>query len=272
MGWGRHLLVLTIHVLHFREDLSQALEWFESNRLVANPSKFQMMLLGTKRNVKICMEINIAIVCASNSVKLLGITIDADLRFDHHVKTLCQKVNINVKAFSRVASLLDLEKAKLLYNSFLLSNFNYCPRIWIFCGKQCNKEINRMHKRALRVLHSDYESTFECLLIKNNEIAINTKNLQKLMTEIYKALNHESPSFMGEFFLQRELTYDLRIKNTIQIPSTKTISFGKNSLAFRESILWNTMPDTIKSAENVFRFKKGIKAWNGDKFSCNICK
>ena len=72
--------------------------------------------------------------------------------------------------------------------------------------------------------------------------------------------------------MQRELTYDLRIKNTLQIPPTKTISFGIKSLAFRGSILWNSMPDTIKSVENVFRFKKGIKAWNGDKCSCNICK
>ena len=129
-----------------------------------------------------------------------------------------------------------------------------------------------MHKRALRALLGDYESTFECLLTKNNEIAIHTKNLQKLMTEIYKSLNHESPPFMGEFCVQRELTYDLRIKNTLQIPSTKIILFGMNSLAFRGSVLWNAMPDTIKSAENVFRFKKGIKAWNGNKRSCNICK
>ena len=130
----------------------------------------------------------------------------------------------------------------------------------------------RVHKRTLNALLGNYESTFECLLTKNNEIAIHTKNLQKLMTEIYKSLNHESPSFMGDFFVQRELTYDLRIKNTLQIPPTKTISFGINSLAFRGSILWNAMPDTIKSAENVFRFKKGIGAWNGDKCSCNICK
>ena len=129
-----------------------------------------------------------------------------------------------------------------------------------------------MYKRALRTLLGDYESTFKCLLTKNNEIAIHRKNLQELMTETYKSLNQENPSFMGEFFMQRELTYDLRIKNTLQIPPTRTISFGINSLAFRESILWNTMPDTIKSAKNVFRFKKGIKAWNGDKCSCNICK
>ena len=120
-------------VIDLEEDLFQALEWFESNRLVATPSKFQMMLLGTKRNDKLCMEINGATVCPSASVKLLGITIDAGLNFDQHVKTLSQKVNKYIKAFSRV---LDLNKAKLLHNSFLLSNFNYCPLIWIFCGKQ----------------------------------------------------------------------------------------------------------------------------------------
>ena len=42
-------------------------------------------------------------------------------------------------------------------------------------GMQYNKEINRVHKRALRTLLGDYESTFECLLIKNSEIAIHTK-------------------------------------------------------------------------------------------------
>ena len=64
------------------------------------------------------MEINGATVCPSASVKLLGITIDAGLKFDQHVKTLCQKVNKSVTAFSRVAKLLDLDKAKLLYNSW----------------------------------------------------------------------------------------------------------------------------------------------------------
>ena len=114
---------------------------------MANPSIFQMMLLGTKRNDKICMEINRASVCPSASVKLLGIIIDAGLKFDQYVKTLCQKGNKNIKAFSRVAILLDLGKAKLLYNSLLLSNFNYCSLIWIFCGKQCNKD--RCGSRAI---------------------------------------------------------------------------------------------------------------------------
>ena len=127
-------------------------------------------------------------------------------------------------------------------------------------------EINRVHKGTLRALLSDYESTFECLLTKNNEIAIHTINIQKLLTEIYRSLNHESPTFMGEVFVQRELTYQKHATN----PAYQNDIFRhKLSRIPRE---WNTMPDTTKSAEIVFRFKKGIKAWIGDKCSCNICK
>ena len=47
----------------------------------------------------------------AHDVKLLGVTIDAGLKFDQHIKTLCEKVNKNLKAFSRVAN-LDIGKAK----------------------------------------------------------------------------------------------------------------------------------------------------------------
>ena len=76
------------------------------------------------------------------------------------------------------------------------------------------------------------------------------------MTEVYKSLNQESQSSMGGFFRAEGTDDDLRIKNTLQIPPTKMIFFGIKSLAFRGSILWNSMSDTIKSVENVFRFKK----------------
>ena len=98
--------------------------------MVANPSKFQMMLFGTKLNDEICIEANGATLYPSDSDKLLGVTIiNAGLKFDQFVKTLCQKVYTNVKQFSRVANFLDIGKVELLFNFFLLSNFNYCPLI-----------------------------------------------------------------------------------------------------------------------------------------------
>ena len=49
----------------------------------------------------------------------------------------------------------------------------------MFCGKTANEEVNRVHKRALRVLLNDYDSTFEELLHRNEEITIHVKKFAK---------------------------------------------------------------------------------------------
>ena len=63
-----------------------------------------------------------------------------------------------------------------LCNKVIISSFNYCPIVWMFCGKDANHKMNSTHKRALRILHNDYDSTFDTLLKKSGTI----KNLQKI--------------------------------------------------------------------------------------------
>ena len=118
-------------------DLYDALKWFDSNFMVGNPTKFQVMFLGLKKNQNLLLEINgEAKTTSKKEVKLFGVTIDSKLNFKSHVKALWVKTNQKVSAFARVARYLDLQKAKLLYQSFVASTFKYCPLIWLFCGKQ----------------------------------------------------------------------------------------------------------------------------------------
>ena len=91
-----------------------------------------------------------------------------------------------------------------------MSNLSYCPLIWLFCTKRANNEINRTHKRALRALCEDYESTFEELLDRDKSKTIHKKNLQILMTEVYRTINHLNPKYMWEFFTKRDVPYSLR--------------------------------------------------------------
>ena len=86
-----------------------------------------------------------------------------------------------------------------------MSNFSYCPLIWLFCSKGANNEINRTHKRALRALHGDNKSTFEKHLDKDKSVTIHKKSQQILMAEIYKAINHPSPAYIWKFFIKKML-------------------------------------------------------------------
>ena len=127
-------------------------------------------------------------------MKLLGVTIDKKLTFGQHVEDLCMKVNAKVKAFSRLSNYINFNQARILFNADIMSNFNYCPLIWLFCSNAANSTINRVHKRALRVLYQDFESSFEELLSRHDDVTIHLKNLQKLLLEVYKTLNHRHAS------------------------------------------------------------------------------
>ena len=60
--------------------------WFDSNLLVANPAKFQLMFLGPNiDNNKLSLTCNGMTINATDTVTLLGITFDSKLIFKNHI-------------------------------------------------------------------------------------------------------------------------------------------------------------------------------------------
>ena len=75
------------------------LKWFRKNQIMANPEKFQFMLLGKHKSLKI--EIEGFQLESAKSVNLLGITIDCNLTFDTHVSNIC-KTATRIRRLSRI--------------------------------------------------------------------------------------------------------------------------------------------------------------------------
>ena len=89
------------------------------------------------------------------------------------------------------------------------SQFAYCPLVWMFCFRQSNNLINKVHERALKLIYQD-NSNFEVLLEKQHDFSIHQRNLQVLMTEIYKIVNGIAPPIMNSLFTFRLNQHNLR--------------------------------------------------------------
>ena len=96
--------------------------------------------------------------------------------------------------------------------TFIQSQFNYCPLVWMFHNRTLNNKINKLHERALRIVYKNDELTFKELLEKDNSITIHQRNLQRLAIEMYKINNHLSPLPMQELFTEKHNIHDLRNK------------------------------------------------------------
>ena len=93
---------------------------------------------------------------------------------------------------------MDTGKLKQLMRVFVLSQFNYCPLVRMFCDRTFNRKVNRVHERALRIVHKDYKKDFGPPLGPCNSMSIHIRNLQLLMTEIFKAKFDLNPRFMKD--------------------------------------------------------------------------
>ena len=112
--------------------------------------------------------------------------------------------------------------------AFITSQFQYCPLIWMF------------HSR-----YNDAESTYSELLEKDCAITIHTKNLQLLMTEMYKTSNDLSSSFMQEIFCENESHYNLRNNIEFVQPRVRSVGNGTESVRFKGPQLFPMLMQTI---------------------------
>ena len=230
------------------------------------------LVLGQRCDDPVTVKIGNTDVVNSSEEKLLGIHIDSKLSFDHHVSKLCQKASSKLYALARISPYMDQKKPRNLMRAFITSQFQYCPLIWMFHSRQLNQKINKIQERALRITYKDTESTFSELLQKDCAVTIHTKNLQILMTEMYKTKNGLNPSFMQEIFRENTTHYNLRNNNEFTQPRVRSVSNGTESVRFKGPQLWQTLPPTIRNSETLCRFKKEIKNWYGENCPCKLCR
>ena len=169
--------------------------------MVANPGKFPIMFLGSKiDNSKITFETENKQLKCKREVKLLGIYIDEKLTFKKQIANICSLANNRLRALTRIRRFLSMEQAKYLSEAYTMSAFKYCPLIWMFCNKASNNQINKIHKRTLRLVYEMEDANFEDLLLKDNSWNVHENNIYTLLIEIYNSINNLSAPIMKYFF------------------------------------------------------------------------
>ena len=75
---------------------------------------------------------------ASSSEELLGIEIDSNLTFHDHIISACSKANKKLSALSKVSKYMGINKRRVLMKSYIFSQFNCCPLVWISHSRSSN--------------------------------------------------------------------------------------------------------------------------------------
>ena len=121
----------------------------------------------------------------------------------------------------------------------------------MFAGKSSIAKICKIQFRTLQIVYNSYDKSYQDLLNFSNDVSIHQKHLLFLAIEVYKSLMNINPEFMWEFFNKDPLKYNLRKRYIVYLPPARSSCYSINSLAFRRSLLWNSLRSNVKQSHNL---------------------
>ena len=111
-------------------------------------------------------------------------------------------------ALAQVLKCMSTNQLQLLMRSFIMLQFSYCPVIWMCHSRKINNQINKLHKRALKLVYNDKIYYFRELLERDKSVTFHEINIQVLLTE-----SGVTPEIMTEIFNFKDHSYDMRKNN-----------------------------------------------------------
>ncbi|MCW4342517.1 MAG: reverse transcriptase family protein [Candidatus Thiodiazotropha endolucinida] len=254
------------------QDSLILIQWFTNNLMKANPSKFQAICVGKKafENIKSFQIDSVTIECEEN-VTLLGVNIDFLLNFESHVSDICKKASKQLAVLKRIGRFLTKQGKLTIYNSFIASNFNYCPIVWHFCSAASTNKMEKIQERALRFIHNDFQSSTETLLALSKTVPLHIQRMKLMATEVYKIVNDLSPQYIRDLISTKVSHYDLRGEHKANLPQVSTTRYGLKSFRYEAARIWNSLPNNIRTAESFPQFKRLIRTWDGFNCRCTSC-
>ena len=105
--------------------------------------KFHAIVLNKKRSdlSNTNFQVDNQVIKSVSSVELLGIQIDDKLNFNLHISKICKSTANQLNALIRLKQFLSFHPKKVLINSYIISNFNHCPLVWMFSSAQSVNKI-----------------------------------------------------------------------------------------------------------------------------------
>ena len=209
----------------------------------ANPSKFQAFITGNNCDISdITFNVAGAEIPPSTSVNLLGVEIDNRLTFSNHISNICAKAGRQLSALARLSKILDTETKLITFNSFILSNFNYCPLVWHHCSIENTRKMEKIQERGLRFVYNDHSSSYSELLSISNKKMLYVERLQKIAVFVFKCVHEIGPSSVHNLFSSKPLSYGMRDPYKVDQSKVESTSSGLNSIKYSGANLWNKLP------------------------------
>jgi len=199
------LSIIPNELITLQSCLSSLHVWFCENGMALNPSKSDAILFGTAQHLKTMssltsVKIADSAIQFSDTVKILGVTLDSNLTLESHIKAISKSCFYHIRSFRQIRPSMDRSMAMAVASALVSARLDYVNSILFGCPQKHIYRLQRVqHVLARVVMQQAYRSSSSTELFKQlHSLPIEWLIRFKLATSTYKALHTGHPPYLTD--------------------------------------------------------------------------
>ena len=246
--------------LKLQEDLIRLEEWESMWQLRFHPNKCTLMRISKGHpEFDYYMRSN-----GPEPIKLkevtcekdLGVYIDNQLSYEHHVNDICKRANRMVGLIWRTFEYIDVQTFSLLFKALVRPVLEYATQIWAPNLWKLSDALEKVQRRATRMVIGLKGMSYEERLKSLNLPTLQYRRIRGDLIFMYKIATHRiDTTLFSDNQLRNERTRGHQYKlDKRRTATSKAYGFFTNRIIN----IWNELPKDVVSAESVNSFKNAL--------------
>jgi hypothetical protein len=243
--------------------------WYWHNDLLLNSSKTELIFLGTRQRLRSfkaafpTIRLSDSEIQPSDTIKVLGVTLDCCLTFDAHVTSLVRACNFHLRALKHIRPYLTIDVAKSIGAAFVNSRLVYCNSVLYNTSTFNISRLQRVQNNLARTVAGDlakFCSTSD-LLQQLHWLPICHRIEFKLASLGFTCLHSQQPAYLREllsYYAPGRCFRSSADSMLLDKPRTRT-RIADRSFSVAVPTVFNVLRSELRHANTLSNFKTALK-------------
>ncbi len=235
--------------------------WMSANMLKLNMDKTELIVFTPKSHAR-SLQVGDCVVGESDVIVSLGAHCDKHFTMEKQVNATVKSCYYNIGNIGKIRGYIDEDACKTLVRALVTSRLDYANSLYVGLPQFLLHHLQLVQNTAARLItRTPRRDHIKPVLYQLHWLPIEQRVKYKLLLYAFKAVNGIAPVYIQDMFQVHTPGRSLRSSTQLllQVPKTKTVTYGEKSIRAVTAKLWNNLPSSLVASISVNTFKSSLK-------------